>query len=118
MPSGRLIKIENNAKSAAFPDGFVFTAIQELKAKLYKVTSGNRRQLKAAFESVFKFPKNSNTERYMNKLIDMQFESRTKYTCAKTDEDIIDQILKILGRDNSYAYILKRFSRNKRNIQR
>ena len=115
MPPGRLIKIVSNAKSTDFPEGCVYTAVEEIKAKLYKITSGNRRQLKAAFETDFKFPKNSNPARYMDKLIDMQLELQTKYNCIKTDEDIIDQILKVLAKDPIYAYTINSIKKDRRN---
>ena len=90
MPGCRLTKIVNDGTSPDFPEGCVHTALQKLKIRLYKVTSGNRRQLKAAFEPDTKFPKNGNPAKYIDKLIDLQKKLKDKYQYDKKDDDIVD----------------------------
>jgi hypothetical protein len=51
MPSGRLIRIVKKAKSDAFPEGCVYTALQHLKKQIGRVSAGNESELKKTFES-------------------------------------------------------------------
>ena len=115
MPGGRLTKIVSKAKSDAFPNGCVHTAMKELKAKISKVTSGNRTSLKNVFESDEKLPRNVNPSKYVDKLIDVRDELKDKYNYDKNDEDIVDQMLKVLGKD--YDYVKERIRDRKREDQ-
>ncbi len=51
MPSGRLIRIVNKAKSDAFPEGCAYMALQHLKKKIGRISAGNESELKKTFES-------------------------------------------------------------------
>ena len=50
IPSGRLIRIVNKAKSDAFPEGCAYMVLQHLKKKIGKVSAGNESEFKT-FES-------------------------------------------------------------------
>ena len=55
--------------------------------------------LKEAFESDQKLGKTINPSKCVDKLIDIRDELKDKCNCDKSDMDIVDQMLKVLGKD-------------------
>ena len=96
MPSGRLIRIVNKAKSDAFPEGCAYTALQHLKKKIGRVSAGNESELKKTFESEEILAKNVNPSKYVDVLLDIKDELYDKYKYIKTERDIADQLIKVL----------------------
>ena len=113
MPGGRLTKMASKATSTKFPEGCVFTAIKHLKAEISKVSLGNKAQLKKEFEMDEILPKKKNPAKYLDKLIDLRDELEDKYNYKKSDEDIVDQMLKVLG--NEWDFTKKEIKKRRRN---
>ena len=103
MPGGRLTKIASKAKSPQFPDGCVFTAVKNLKTEISKVSPGNKTKLKNLFEKDKTLDKRKNPAKYLDGLIDVRDELKDKCNCMKTDEDIVDQMLKVLSSEWNYT---------------
>ena len=72
MPGGRLTRIVSKSVSDAFPGGCAYTALQNLKKKIGKVSPGNEALLKEAFESSETLKKNINPSKYVDKLMDIR----------------------------------------------
>ena len=113
MPGGRLTKIASKAKSPQFPDGCVFTAIKNLKTEISKVSPGNKSKLKNLFEKDKTLDKRKNPAKHLDGLIDVRDELEDEHNHIKSDEDIIDQMLKVLGSDwNCTKMEIKKKRRN------
>ena len=112
MPNARLTKLVNGAKSEAFPEGCVHTAVMLLKARINKTSAGNKRTLKSNFENDFKFPKGASPSKHIDTLMDIKEELKETCQCVKTDEDIVDQLIKVLG--NDYAFTKERVKSDRR----
>ena len=102
MPTERLTKIVHDEKTDTFPDGCARSAYLELERNIYETSSGNKRILKDKFERKVKFNSKANPTKYIERITSIKDELKNKYGCIKTDDDILDQLLKVLGHEYSY----------------
>ena len=97
MPSRSLTRLISKACSDAFPNGCATTAMELFKKKVRKISSCNEGSLKEQFESGEKLTKGINPGKYMERLINIRDELSEKYQYIKTDQDVLDQIIKVLN---------------------
>ena len=73
--------------------------------------------MKEAFECSTKLERDTNPSRYLDKLIDIKDVLLDKYHYRKTPNDVIDQLIRVLGKDYDFIKTsLKREKRLKHNI--
>ena len=103
MPSGTLTRLVSKEKSEEFPEGCAHSALEALRKRVGKVSASNEGLLKESFESGEKLGKKINPAKYLIKLITIRDTLQDKYQYNKTDQDILDQMMKVLNDNYSWT---------------
>ena len=112
MPSGELTYLVHESKTEEYPDGCAATAWKNLMSKIGKTSMDDRRRLKEFFESEQELSGRVNPSKYIDKLIIVKDELKEKYSYVRTDEDIIDQVIKVVNED--YSFLVEQIKSDRR----
>ena len=63
-----------------------------------KASIDDKRCLKETFESEFELSTKKNPAKYIDKLLEVQDELRRQHGYIKTDEDVVDQVMKVVSK--------------------
>ncbi len=74
-------------------------SLEKYHQKIGDVNSSNKRLLKAEFESEKELDKKKNPAKYIDKLKNIQSILKEKYNYIRDDDDIVDQVMKVVGRE-------------------
>lgn len=102
IPSVELTYLVHESKTVEYPDGCAGTAWKNLMSKIGKTSMDDRRRLKEFFESQQELSDRVNPSKYIDKLIMVKDELKVKYSYEQNDEDIIDQVLKVVNENHSF----------------
>ena len=112
VPGGELTRLVYESKTSQYPEGCAGTAWKNLIQKIGKSSWDDRRRLKEVFESEAELGKQVNPAEYIDKLKEVRAELKSKYDYEKTDEDIIDQVIKVVN--NNYQFIIEQIKSDRR----
>jgi hypothetical protein len=97
MPNGKLTTVVADSTTDEYPEGCAGTAWKNLMEEIGRKSADDKRRLKELFESEQELSSRKNPAKYIDKLIQVQKELRSKYNYQKNDEDVIDQVLKVVN---------------------
>ena len=112
MPNGKLTALVADAKTEEYPEGCAATAWERVIEEIGKKSSDDKRRLKEMFESEHQLRPKTNPAKYIDKLVEIQKELRLKYNYEKTDEDIIDQVIKVVN--DKYEFLIDQIIKDRR----
>jgi hypothetical protein len=97
MPNGKLTTVVADLTPDQYPEGCAGTAWKNLMEGIGRKSADDKRRLKELFESEQELSSRKNPAKYIDKLVQVQKELRSKYNYQKNDEDVIDQVLKVVN---------------------
>lgn len=99
MPNRTLTRIAKNSKSLQFPTGCAKTVLENLEKELWGSMLVKKRKLTRIFETTAKLDCLKNPVKCLDKLIDAQEQLEEDCDVDRTIDDILEQLIKMLGED-------------------
>ena len=113
MPNGKLTTLVASSSTEEYPKGCAGTAWRKLMQEIGKFSTDDERRLKEMFESEQELGSKKNPAKYIDKLIQVRNELDDKYGYVETDIDVIDQVIKVVGK--KYDHVVDQIMKDRRN---